>query len=429
MGNEKIRVSQHSGRTGGGGHNDRSFLEKLPEGRETNIDMSRSDGNMYWSWMDDLDEAEFKQLLDQMPEKDLDISSEFTSEELTYYRATFQTALDRQNEKHLQGGHRNRVKTMEQIHASKRYCPEEVILQIGRMGNTVDSDLFAECVNEYTDYLNEWNESHGKPMKILNAAIHVDEATPHMHMRRVWQYSDEGVTRIGQEEALKRAGVGLPNPNAANGQHNNRKMTFDKMMREKWIQICAGHGLEIETEPIPDSHHISTKAYARRQEAGRREKEAKLKEDQEAFERRCAQKEVELSKREAAVRGGEARLAKRIHDVDAREHALTRSEAQIDAKLSRVDRTLCEAENALKTAQSASEGALDVTMESWMRTHSAMNPVTHRKESHYDIISRAVRADRNKALSKGFTAVDRVKMQYDQMMQSNEGRDDWQFGN
>ncbi len=345
MAGERIRVSQHSGRTGSGGHNDRSFLKNIPKEQETNIDRSRCKDNEFWSWTDELTEDEYDRLTDLVTAGDLDISSDFTFDEMAYYRATFQTALDKQNEKHLQGGHRNRIKTMEQLYASKRYCPEETILQIGKMGNTVDSAVFTDCINDYMDYLDEWNESHGKPMKILNCALHVDEATPHVHMRRVWQYTDEGVTRIGQEEALKRAEVELPNPAAPNGQHNNRKMTFDKMMREKWIQICMDHGLDIETEPVSGSHHVSTKAYARRQDDERRKKEAKLEEDQKAFERRCAEREAEL--------------ARRTRDVWNREQAVTRSEAQIGVKRNEADKILSEAKTALKTAQNASETAIN----------------------------------------------------------------------
>lgn len=160
--------------------------------------------------------------------------------------------------------------------------------------------------------------------------------------------------------------------------------------------------------------HVSTKAYARRQDDERRKKEAKLKEDQKAFERRCAEREAEL--------------ARRTRDVWNREQAVTRSEAHTDAKLNEAKKILNEAKAALKTAQNASEGALDVTMESWMRTHYATNPANGRKESHYDIIFKAAHADRNKALSKGWTAVDELQSKADYMKQRDaQQSDDQQY--
>lgn len=140
---------------------------------------------------------------------------------------------------------------------------------------------------------------------------------------------------------------------------------------------------------------------------------AELQEKRKAFEAEKERTEQDLWKRRV--------------DLIEKEDALTHSEAQIAEKLKRVDRTLREAENALKTAQNASEGALGVTMESWMRTHYATNPATGRKESHYDIISKAALADRNKVLSKGWTAVDKVRFEAEHMKRGIQQSDDLEY--
>ena len=64
-------------------------------------------------------------------------------------------------------------------------------------------------------------------------AYHFDEATPHAHLRRVWKYTDRrGYVRIGQDKALRRAGVELPYPGKPEGRYNNSKVMFDAMARE-----------------------------------------------------------------------------------------------------------------------------------------------------------------------------------------------------
>jgi hypothetical protein len=117
---------------------------------------------------------------------------------------------------------------------------------------------------EFLKYQEGWNKEHGRPFQILNFALHDDEATPHIHQRRVWKYTEKGILKIGQEKALALAGVELPYPDRPEGRYNNRKVAFDKMMREKWLEIGIEHGLKLEKEPIPDGrHHQSKEEYIR----------------------------------------------------------------------------------------------------------------------------------------------------------------------
>lgn len=84
--------------------------------------------------------------------------------------------------------------------------------------------------------------------------MHQDEqGAPHFHIRRVWYYRDyeKHFCTTGQEEALRRTSLKLPNPEKKEGKKNNRKISFDKMCREKMIEIARKHGMAIEDKPKP----------------------------------------------------------------------------------------------------------------------------------------------------------------------------------
>lgn len=71
---------------------------------------------------------------------------------------------------------------------------------------------------------------------------------------------------IAQEKALREAGIELPDPSKPEGRYNNRKITFDKMRREMFQEICLKHGLKIEVEPRPQRQkHKSVHEYKREQ--------------------------------------------------------------------------------------------------------------------------------------------------------------------
>lgn len=232
-----MRGTMQNGRSGGGRHNDRDFDLDCAQ----HIDKSRVKDNVKISWRGESSQG-------------------FEQDEIYYYEKTFGEALRQTNESYVRNGHPDRVREMSAWLESKRTRPEESIFQLGDKDNHADRETLYECYREFLKYQQEWNKQHGHPFKILNFALHADESTPHIHQRRVWKYKDEkGVTRIGQDHALEQAGIDLPSPEKPVGRYNNRKITFDAMMRQKWLEIAKEHGLEIETEPIPDGRHHKDK--------------------------------------------------------------------------------------------------------------------------------------------------------------------------
>lgn len=87
---------------------------------------------------------------------------------------------------------------------------EETILQLGNIDATVDAPVFAKVAAEY---FAEFQKRYGSHIHILDWALHLDEGTPHIHERHVF----DALNRYGevcpqQEKALEELGFELPDP-------------------------------------------------------------------------------------------------------------------------------------------------------------------------------------------------------------------------
>lgn len=261
-----MRATIHNGRTGKDGayntkHNDRNFNIKNAE----HIDPERVKNNRYWNWTGN-------------PE------TTFEAAEAAFYEKHIKQHLDAQNARYKAQGHAERAKTMDEYRRSPQTCPEEVILQIGKAGDTIPADMMARIIQEQIN----WEQQTFPGVRVLDVALHMDEqGAPHIHERRAWVYTDkDGNLAISQSKSLEQMGVKLPNPNKPRGRFNNRKQTFSRMCREHLLQICKAHGLEIEEIPQEKSRSgLSHVAYMTRQE----EEKAASAERRRQFSERAAE--------------------------------------------------------------------------------------------------------------------------------------------
>lgn len=271
-----MRATIHNGRTGKDGayntkHNDRQFDIKNAE----HIDPERVKNNRYWNWTGN-------------PE------TTFEAAEAAFYEKHIKQHLDAQNARYRAQRHAERAKTMDEYRKNPQTCPEEVILQIGKMGDTIPADMMARIIQEQIN----WEQQQFPGVKVLDVALHMDEqGAPHIHERRAWVYTDkDGNFAISQNRSLEQMGVELPNPNKPRSRFNNRKMTFSRMCREHLLQICREHGLEIEEIPQEKSKSgLSHIAYMTRQE----EEKAVDAERRRQFSERAAES---AEKREESAR-------------------------------------------------------------------------------------------------------------------------------
>ena len=260
-----MRATIHNGRTSNLGaftpkHNDRNFNIKNAE----HIDPERVKNNRYWNWTG-------KEIT-------------FEDAEIAFYEKHIRKHLDAQNARYEAQRHAERAKTMDEYRRSPQTCPEEVILQIGKRGDTIPADMMARIIQEQIN----WEQKQFPGVRVLDVALHMDEqGAPHIHERRAWVYTDkDGNTAISQNKSLEQMGVELPNPDRPRGRFNNRKQTFSKRCREHLLQICKEHGLEIEEIPQEKSKSGRT---LEDYQAGEAEKRAADAERRRQFSERAAE--------------------------------------------------------------------------------------------------------------------------------------------
>lgn len=334
----KLRVSQHSGREGSAKHNDRSFLngrsDTWIQEHANNIDRTRSNDNVIITWDD---------------QQDIETS------ERAWYAQAYGEAQEATNARYIRERHPERCKTTDQLYEGKQSRPEEMILQIGDMNSGINPEAFEQAA---IDYLNQLNEVYGEHMHILSAAFHYDEASPHAHVRRVWDYTDkDGLTRPGQDKALEAMDIALPEPSKPKGRYNNRKMTFDKAARELWQEVCRAHGFDIETEPRPDRKHKDKAEFIRDQIA--REIDQAKQQAREATQRaKEAQQRAAQADKEA--REATQRAKKAGKEAQAIDLGLMMSWDQAIQASQEADKANAKAK-AAQTAQKQAEELLSAT--------------------------------------------------------------------
>lgn len=261
-----MRATIHNGRTSNLGaftpkHNDRNFNINHAE----HINPERVKLNRYWNWTGN-------------PE------TTFEAAEIAFYEKHISAHLEAQNARYRAQRHAERAKTMDEYRKSPQTCPEEVILMIGKAGDTIPADMMTRIIQEQIN----WEQKQFPGVKVLNVALHMDEqGAPHIHERRAWVYTDkDGNTAISQNKSLEQMGVELPNPDRPRGRFNNRKQTFSKRCREHLLQICREHGLEIEEIPQEKSKSGRT---LEDYQAGEAEKKAAEAERRREFSERAAE--------------------------------------------------------------------------------------------------------------------------------------------
>lgn len=236
-----MKLTRHNGRSGKHGtynprHNDRRFDVENSE----HIDAERARQNIYWDCYRGFTTHEFRENLEQ---------PDFSFEEIErmYYYEHYSDHVEAQNARNEKTRHTGRNRTVEDLLKSNKTCPEESIYQIGTLGESVPPETLFCIVNEFYE---EFERRFGSHIHILDWALHLDEGTPHIHERHVFDCQNRyGELCPQQEKALEELGIPLPNPEKPKGRHNNWKKTFDVVCRAILFDIAKRHGLHLDQEP------------------------------------------------------------------------------------------------------------------------------------------------------------------------------------
>lgn len=236
-----MKLTRHNGRSGKNGtynprHNDRRFNVENSE----HIDAERVKQNVYWDCY-----RGFTFLEDREKDEEHDFS--FKEVERIYYNEHYRDHIEAQNARNAITRHVERNRTVEDLLKNKKTCPEETIYQIGNVDETVSPEELLIVANIF---FGELEKRYGEYFHILDWALHVDEGTPHIHERHVFDCENKyGEICPQQEKALEKMGIPLPAPDKPKSRSNNRKKTFDAMCRELLLDICDNRKLYLDKEP------------------------------------------------------------------------------------------------------------------------------------------------------------------------------------
>ena len=163
-----------------------------------------------------------------------------------FYEIHYAHFVENQNARNAKIRHTERNRTIEDLLAGKKTCPEETIYQFG----TLDEHASVEdLVLVVTEFMSKFHERFGTHVHLLDWALHLDESTPHIHERHVFDCENKyGEVAPQQEKALEALGFDLPDPNKSLSRRNNRKITFDAACRKMLFEIAKRHGLDLEEE-------------------------------------------------------------------------------------------------------------------------------------------------------------------------------------
>ncbi len=323
-----MRLTRHNGRAGKNGvynpkHNDRRFDVNNSE----HIDAERVSQNIYWDCIHG-----YRTINDQ---RDSDEALETFSEiERLFYEQRYAGIVEGQNARNAKTRHVERNRTAEQILQNKKTCPEETIYQIGTTDEHISEEILLAIV---TDFMSEMDRRFGSNVHILDWALHMDESTPHIHERHVFDAENQyGEIAPQQEKALEALGFELPDPTKKSGKFNNRKIVFDATCRTMFFDIAEQHGLHL-TE---DSEYGGRK-YLEKQDFILMQQKKKL-----------AQGEVQLGVQQTLITENETRPE------------VQKSEITENADAPAEKRRICEADRRTETTnqQKTEHGALRHSM-------------------------------------------------------------------
>ena len=192
-----LKLTRHNGRAGSHGtynpkHNDRSFNLANSE----HIDPERAKGNIYWDCFHG-----FRSTI--APQDPDDLAATFSEVERQFYESRYSNFVESQNERNAKIRHTERNRSIPDLLSSRKTCPEETIYQLG----TLDEHASAgDLLNIVTEFIEEFKAKFGEHVHVLDWALHLDESTPRIHERHVFDCENKyGEVAPQQEKVLDMA--------------------------------------------------------------------------------------------------------------------------------------------------------------------------------------------------------------------------------
>ena len=285
-----------------------------------------------------------------------------------------------------------------------KHPPRETIFQVGSMENPIDRDVAKKILMERGEKMVAQQSDN---FIVLSYDIHMDEGSPHMHVRYL-MLDEEGMPNA--EGALKEMGVEPPVPydqwaqeederrqaraetnpdyeyrpaKAVSSARNNRLVTFTRDMREDFENQVESAGIAIDTTRTRKRHLTQA------QERTRLATEEEIKKQQEKLESLDSQLSDVRAQRDAVIQDKVDELLQKIRDGDRE----TKKRLQYNSLKSRHETLL----KSLKSRDEQELGPIydeegDEINDEWFTTSYADVEAANFRESKKDKIRRALEA-------------------------------------
>lgn len=245
--------------------------------------------------------------------------------------------------------------------ANKQKSFYEDLVQIGTKDDTgvgtPDAEVAVACLKEYMEGFQKRNPN----LYVFNAVMHLDEATPHLHIDYIplGHYSRGLEVRNAKNKALDEMGFG-------NDAHSNNRWRLREW--EVLRDICNAHGIEISEPKKSRGYSYTVEEYGEHEDEIRRLNEEKAqalseRDEVQAELDKAAKKKVKLDEIESievkeSVFGKKVTLAKEDYDTlsdTAKKYvAMVKSAKKLKAEHD----TAVQERDALKTQLAAASSEL-----------------------------------------------------------------------
>ena len=171
--------------------------------------------------------------------------------EVDRYRQLYGEGLDDRNRRYIASGHRERVKSMRQVYRDPKTAPMETIFQLGKHGSETDQQTRTQVmVGAWGDVLQHLHQQYGANLIPLDASLHREEASDHIHFRFTLGARDKfGHFMPNQSKALEAMGFDGRNPETGKkDRYHNPLVAFTDEVRETFYQACERRGVAIDRE-------------------------------------------------------------------------------------------------------------------------------------------------------------------------------------
>jgi len=215
----------------------------------------------------------------------------------------------------------------------------EDLVQIGTRDDTgvgtPEGVLAAKCLDEYMLGFSERNQN----LYVFNAVMHLDEATPHLHIDYIpiGHYSRGLDTQNGLAQALKEMGY---------GGGKNAIDRWRQSERDVLVKICNSHGIEIKAPEQSRGFSLTSDEYKERKDAEKSAIEAEiqcLQNEKQGLERRIPKLQQKVAEAQQCV-------SKAQDDVFNLEHQKTALQDEI-APLRKLKRKIEDVESLAASAK------------------------------------------------------------------------------